>query len=399
MSVPVSQRARLLALSLLVLPLGLGSCNDGDGQEGGTPGVSTGLAFGDFLITDAAAEELFSFRTVVDSLQLVRLDGTRTENLMVMPVGVDLLGLRERADWLAAIPFPSGTYKGVVLGFDPLELGARDLVGDPVDVVPVATELALDLTPPFEVERGSYARFLVDVDLENSLVGAVADGELLFDPVGVAEASDGSAPVTVAALDAKVILRDTGTLALSVDGFADGDHARALGGFALVVDEGTVLVDARGFVSDQPAFYYTQLVPGLTVVEVQGELGAGGVLLASRIEIEAQDGRPGSLFPVKLEGTVAAVGPGPVLTLRLRQVVRGIAVFGPALEAQDDPNVLAVSFDARTRTFDGLGTVASEAVLAGSEVELKLELAPGSPFPALRIGVVGFDDRFASEAP
>ena len=40
----------------------------------------------------------------------------------------------------------------------------------------------------------------VDVDVDGALTGSVSDGELMFDPVGSGDASDGSVPIPVDAL-------------------------------------------------------------------------------------------------------------------------------------------------------------------------------------------------------
>ncbi len=378
---------RSLFVFLATSWLFLASCtNDPSPGELGS-GAQARAAFVDVLITGAPVDDLFAFRADIVEVRLVRDDGSETENLLAGPLSLEFLGLRGSQAFLASGQVPAGSYAALRVIFATDTLGARDQEGTRVRVEARSDELLARLPMAVTIAGEDYARLRVDLDLATSIRGNVQDGVVDFEPQGRSVLLP-AGRLFFDALQAQVVARNLANGTLEVQGFADEDGKLSLGNFTVLVDVGTVLIDTLGFAQPQPAFFLSALTPQATWVEIRGSLEVDGVLRAERIEIEAQDGVPGSIFPVKLDGVVTGILPQGFV-LQLRSVERGGFLADPVLAALGDPASLVISVDARTRVFPGDQGVSSgtAALSVGQSVDAKFQIFPGEPFPSLRVGI------------
>ena len=331
--------------------------------------------------TDDLAE-LLSLEVGITELRLVRAGGERTDDLLAGPATLELVGLREGAAWIAASAIPAGDYTAVQLGFAPLALG-RALDGTRVAVPVTESAGAFALAVQATVARNELARFVVDVDLRLALRGSLEAGDLRFAPRGTSElVASGRIPLDE--IDATVVRRDVATLALGVDAFGDDARTLPLGPALVRVNEGTLLVDRDDFLFDLAPLFYTLFVPGLTTIEIAGSLAADGSVVAERIEVEDQDGRPGATFPVKLQGRIATLSPG-FLSLALVDVESGDALVDGFLAGNGDPPTVGIALSLETLVFDGSTVLGLGALAPGADVKVEVRYFFGEPFPADRI--------------
>ena len=215
---------------------------------------------------------------------------------------MEVLGLEDRVDSLAGLAIETGSFTGIEAELAPDGFSAVGLDGARVAVDPLATSVTGTFdVPPLEITADEYVRFVLD--LEGALNGDVSSGEVVYDPILILEASDGETELCFRPLDATVSLRDVGTLALTVEGFADADPSDSIGFLDVIVDAArTVLVTRQRGVVSFANQDYTLLIAGLTTLEVRGTPGLGGTITATRLEIESQDGRPGSTTPSGWKG-------------------------------------------------------------------------------------------------
>jgi len=170
--------------------------------------------------------------------------------------------------------------------------------------------------------------------------------------------------------------------AFVIQAFADAELTEPLGLLRVRLKEDALLVDEGGDVFPSPASFLGSLRPGLTVLELEGELEAGRRLIAGRVAIVDQalgDGRP---MPVRIEGMVVDVGDRS-FALMVRRILSGEDQARPVLEGLEDPRVIAVAFDDATRF------IAPEPVDAGPDslqlgriVVVEFREFVTEPFPA-----------------
>jgi len=362
----------------------LAACGgNSDGLAGGDPGSSAPPASGDFLLGDAAVDDLRSFVATVREVRLRRADGELTPDFLNGETRVEFLGLAGKLRWLAAASYESGEFREIVVGFAPHGYLARSIPGAPLPVQSTSDELVLRFPEPLPIEGGAFDQFLIDLDLERSLFENPDGPGLLFDPEGsVRRAQE---PTRVAGLLGLVQSRDTGTGELLVQFYTDQEGREPLVVEEVIVDDATLLVtELNHFVTGVP-YYLTFMNPGVTIVRVDGTLLTDGRVLADCVAIETQNGVVGHQIPVKMQGVVTATDSFAVFELAIRDVTRGAVFAGPILDGLEDP------FDVRVRT--GFRTVFAFAnqrvgpqlLTPGIDVEVEFNQFSSEPFNAYRV--------------
>ncbi len=397
LSLPIHPRAgriqRRRALGTL-LGAFLAACTDG--HEGSVaPGAQPLPAGADFLLGDAALDGLSAFEAEVESLRLERQDGTLTGESLAASLRIEFTGLSARSRLIAHADFPSGDYAGARVRFRPLGYVARNLDGAPVEVVAAADEFLAPFAAPQEIAPMERVSVAIDLDLVRSLAGDPATGPLAFTPRGSA-AVERAAALALDEFDALVTARDTGTLALTLVPFADGERRVPIDPFSAGIGPDSRLVDRQGFLFDQAAFFYTLLVPGLSVVHVAASLRAGGdpLLLVERLELEDQDGGASpisAVFPVALDGRVVGLRPGISFDLAVREIERGSVLAAPFFASRaggPDPLTIQVAFDGRALVFAAGDVVPAGALAVGQEVKVRFPSFSGEPFLAARVAIL-----------
>jgi hypothetical protein len=367
-------------LPLLFLPGLLAACADGGGgtQESALTSI-------DVLLTDAAAKDLLFLRAEIDSLVIEHSDGTLTPNLLEAPLTVDLQGLDGTFQWLFTGEIGNEAISAVHIGFDAAEFSAAAKDGTPVAVTALLGVLQAQLPPSlFADHPESYVRLEVDVDLVDSLEGLVSSGTLTMTPVGATFSSAGSAPVALDAVKGSVVSSDALLGTVEVAAFADGDLLVPLGTATVLVSPSTLLVDEDGSVFASEAAFFATLIPGTTLLEVDGELD-DGVVTATRVVVEDALGLGGLV--AELRGKVIGHAPGTSFELLLQEVEQGAAAVLPVLSDLGDPASLTIGIDPGTVFFVEDAASVESALAVGQEVEVELTQFATAPFPAFKVEI------------
>ena len=372
---------QLLAPLLVLFSSALLSACGGGG--GGTPSGS-----GDFLITDAPSDELLSFTARITEVRLERDDGSETGSFLGAPVTLEFLSLQGISAWLSSAPVPEGTYSGVVVRFDPGSLAALALDGSPVAVNAISDVLEAAFPAAVDVVAGGYTRFETDLSIDGSLLGDVSSGSLSFSPSGSASSSDGGFEAPIDEIKGVVLSADAAAGELVIDGYADGDLTVPLGAVDVSVAPGTALLGDDNVPFASASAFFDFLVPGQTLLEVHGNLGAGGTVQATKIEVEDQfGGLGGGDTLVRIEGLVTDLT-ASTFELLIIEIEKGAAVAGPVLAGLGNPTSITVSYDASTVFLldDDIPTT-SDSLALGQEVKARFAQFTNPPFPAFEVEI------------
>lgn len=371
---------RSAGLAAFVL-LSLAGCGGGSGG-----GSNSSSAKVDVLVQDAPSEELLSFTATVQEVRLVS-GGNSTSNLLDGNVTVEFLGLQTSQAWLSRSKVSPGSYDSVELVFDAASVVALDKTGAPVAVTVTSNVLAADFGSTFVVDSSDYGVVVADLDLTSSLSGSVAAPPLLFAPQGSATGDDGSVSSPIDELKGIVKSSDEGNQTFVVDAFADDDLAVPLGEVRVDVQPTTVLLNDDGAVLSNDAFFGA-LNDGATVLEVHGVL-IDGVVQATRIDIEDQQGGFGNGYQVKIEGLVTAIGPGQQFELLMIEIEKGADIAAPALANLGNPASIIVSYDGLTLfVLSDSSTISDDTALTlGGRVKVKFPTFVAPPFYASQVEI------------
>ncbi|MEE8467094.1 MAG: hypothetical protein V3T22_01485 [Planctomycetota bacterium] len=133
----------------------------------------------------------------------------------------------------------------------------------------------------------------------------------------------------------------------------------------------------------------------MTLLEVHGDLGSGGVVEADRIEVEDQNAGANVAGEIKIEGLVASTSAG-CFDLLIMEIEKGAGIAQPVLDSFGDPGTITVSHDGTTIFYREDGTPATAADLAvAQKVKVMFQTFVSSPYPASGVRV---HDRPAAEA-
>lgn len=368
-------------LSTLLLFLGVlalvPACSGGGSGSGGVTA--------DVLIGDAPVDDLLSFSAVVQSVRLQRDDLTFTADL-VSSLEVEFLGLNGALVFLAHGRIPEGTYVAMEIGFTAGQYKAKR-GSDSADVViaPTANLYLATLPVPLVVANGDYARFTADLDLLTSLSGDAGTGSLAFSPSGSSSSDDGSEDAPIDELKGPVQSADLVTRLVVVDGFVGPSSSIHLGNIEVHVSDTAVLLDNDNMTLTVGQFF-TAAAPG-TFLEVHGNLSLGGMVEATRIEIEDGLGGGGGGSIVRIEGILTSVGSSD-FSMLIRRIKDGESIAQPIIDELADPNSLDVTFSGSTLfVFDTGGVTDSNALQVGQEVKVRFSTFSTSPFPATEVEI------------
>jgi hypothetical protein len=257
---------------------------------------------------DAPVDSLAAFSVEIESLRLVDADGERTDNLLDEPTTVELLGLQTSSTWLSSAGMPLGTYESAELQFDPASVSAMAMDGSSVPVTTNGSTLVAEFDSPLVVDdEEDYARLLLDVDLTESLSGDV-DG-MVFDATGSAELDDGSTDQPLDELHGLVTSFSFANRMMVLTAYADGDQEHELGSVTVELGESVRLRDHEGDTYESEADFFEDLVVGSSFLEIDGDLSANGIVIATKVEVEDHDSGSRS-EDFKIEGIVLEVGDG-----------------------------------------------------------------------------------------
>ncbi len=386
-----SRLQSVLNLTLPVIALAFAAaCSDDDDDDGG--GGGSGVATVDVLITDAAADDLLSFTATIESLRLQREGGSFTSDLLTSRE-FDFLGLEDDFTLLARnTAIAVGNFTGAEIAFTPGSYAALAEDGSPVAVNSVSDTLLVPLPVTLNLTDDEYARFQLDLDLAGALTGDVSSGTIDFDPQGLCTTDDGTNDAPIDEVKG-IVVTSNGVDSFVIDGFVGDEVQVDLGQVTVATGAGTLFLDDDGTELSSPQFF-AALVPGSSLLEVHGDLAAGGVVNATRVEIEDQNGGAGSNDLVRIEGVVQTIGVD-LFDLQVIEVEDGGVVADPILGALSGPDVISVSFDPTTVFLLEEDQVADSADLAtGQKVKVKFSTFATEPFPASRVEIEDDNSEF-----
>ena len=388
---PTRAVLRASAVACLLLPLAAG-CSGSSGSSGPSGGGTSA----DFLIGDAPQDDLLSFTAQLDSLRLERQDGRLTDDLLADPVRLEFLGLEDRLAWIGSARPATGNYVAVHVGFVPFSYTAVAEDGSAVTVNAVSDELVARFPAPRAFDRREYSRFEIDLNLLDSLQGDVSAGTITFDPRGSAEATDGSAPVVFDELQGVVRTADAGTGTLVLDAFLDDARTLPLGRVRLQVDPLTLLLSESNTIYLSPVHFLDDLVAGKSVVEVHGDLTAGGAIDPRWIRVQDLTGAVPAGNAVELEGRIVGLSAGG-FDLRVREVVEGTAVADPVLVGLGRSTVQVATGPLGRTLLDSGDLVPGSQLAVGQTVRVAFTDFATEPFPAGLVVLRHLDPRFDGE--
>ena len=380
------------ALFALLITACAGGANDRPTRtaaESGTGAAARVTA--DFVLRDAAVNELRSFSAIVSALELVDDEGVSSGNLIAGPIEVELLRLRELNQWLSRVPLPFENFAGLRLAFLPGSYSAATTGGARVQVDSLGDELVVPVVAPIAMQDATYMRFVVDVDLANSLTGDASEGRITFDPVGSTNVSDGALGLPLLPFYGRASKRDAARGRLGIDAFAGALGGVSVGAASMHVDDSTLLVLATDVAIASPAYFFTFMTPGATLVDVHASLGREGQILPYRLEIEDQNGIAGGVFPVRITGRIRSVSQNLVIDVEIHDIVRGRVFVEDYLNRIGNPPSLSMSISPQlTLAFEGNRLVDAAALQAGDEVDLKFRGFQGQPLLVDRVSITGW---------
>lgn len=363
-------------------------CGGGGGSTSSRSGASVSL-----LVGDAPTDALSSFEVTLTAVELARVDGSRTGNLLATPRRVDLLALRVSSDLLQVAAVAPGRYAGALLTFDPATIVARDRAGAPVPVHASAASVAGAFTLPVAFEVDDRVRLHFEFRLDDSLSDD-GFGGFDFTPLLVPTRRSGADDV-LDEVHGRLVAEDAAAGTLTVDLLAR-DDARSRGRLTIAIAPTTVLLNDEGDVFADEAALFAFARAG-DRVEARGGLGGDGLLHATFLQIERDDH---ATSVARIRGTVTALDvPAAALTLRMRSIEFGASVVRPVLDGLGDPAEIAVDFTSSEIELRGdsprRGAAGDLAV--GQEVEVEFSAFSSAPFPARSIEVEdekpGFEGR------
>lgn len=370
----------LAALTLF----GAAACSGGGGGGGNNNAPSSV----DFVITDAAVDDLLAFKVRVTSLRLVsQSGGALGPELLAAPLTIDLIGAGVNPRWVGRDDVDDGLYRGVQLVIDPASTVALDRLGDTVAVQHGATTFELQFPTAADIDDDDYRKIVVDVDLGASLTGDVASPPLQFDPQGSATLFGSGASTEIDEVEG-VVTSTNSPDSLVIDAYADDDDTVAIGPVTVNITGSTVLLDDNGFPFASPAAFFATLVLNTTELEVHGPL-VGGSINATRIEVE--DDGSGDAYVVKIDGRIENLDSNAnTFDLVLIEIEKGAAIAGPVLSGLGDPTTIACEYDDVTSVIvldDDDDIVDDSALVSGQRVKVKFAVFATTPFQAARIEI------------
>lgn len=379
---------RTLPLAGLGL-LSLVACSSDDDSSGAAPGERFAV---DAVVQDAPSDDLSSFSLDITEVRLLDGGGVATDNLLGATRRVELLGLQFSGEWLFRSDPPEDTYTGVRFVFDPGTVVARDLAGNEVAVNVASSSIDSTFDAPITVTSSGYARFVLDVELDESLAGDVGAPPLAFDPV--IDADSTGLGVAIEEIEGLVTLVQGAGGSFLMTAFPDEDPMSAVGLISVLTDLATEFVDENDQRYASRDAFFADLVPFTTRVEVHGALGTGGTVVARRIEVEDSMGGGAQ---VEIEGRVTDVDPGVSFDLLITEIEDGAQIAANALAGLGNPSIIEVTFDGATVfRADDDGPFLDPADLAvGQEVEVRFDTFT-SPFRADRVEIEGDAERYAT---
>lgn len=371
-------------LSLLV------SCGGGSSASSGTSS-NVGL-----LVGDAPTDELSSASFAITELRLIREDASLTNNLLVAPRTLDVLGLGLAGSeaLLDLVGLGSGRYIGLRAAVDATSIELRDLDGDlvPVSVIAAHASAAFSTTASADLflSRNGFASVSLDIVLDQSL----RDNGPGYDFELVVRAGHGTASPILDDFHGRVteINRNAGWFEVEI--VDSRDQGGSFGEIRVEVDDRDLLFNHTGAeFGNSNAFLASLKVDDF--VEVAGALTRDGTFDGTRCEIEDS-----SRNQVRMEGRILSVDQGAQsFTMVLEEIEKGYAIAQPVLAALGNPGVLSFAWDNQTSWLGSKSSAGSSGpadLVAGKKVDVRVDESNFvAPMPFLARNVrVDLDERY-----
>ncbi len=254
------------------------------------------------LITDAPSDQLVSFSLTLNTIVLTDSAG-KTVSILSTPTTVEICHLNGVQAPLITAKIPQDTYVSATITFSNPQITYINSAGQPVVATPVLATTSYTITFPTAVTIGNSSTSLL-VDLLAGQSVAISGTTVTVTPVFSLKPVP---PATAAPTQGKngTGMEQVGAV-VSASGTTLVIQPGSGSNITLTTDSSTVL---QGFTA----------LSGLTagqLVEVDFTVQTGGVLLASRIELEQMPGgQPTNL----LSGPVTSITPGTSFKMVLMQ--------------------------------------------------------------------------------
>ncbi len=372
----MQQVSPLVSLGLVLASSGLLACSGGSGGGSSTQGA---LAHSHVLVSTLAPEDLSSLDSRVSEVRLVRPDGTESDNLLSQPLDLEMTGLENTAQWIANSDVEAGLYDSLRLRFEPGSVSARSMAGT-VPVEEDSLELEAPFASPLDLGAGEHQQMHVQIDLASTIDGDVETPPVVFSPEGAILPPDS---VGIDEFRGIVTRISPQNRTLDVDAFLDKEMQMPLGPVKVRIDRNTVLVDDNDVIFPTPAAFYSSLRLDMTVLEIYGDLGSDGRVIARRLEIEDQAGGTGDATVV-IQGRVLYLDRDTSrILLLIRDIEMGAAIAEPVLASLGNPLAVEVLYDDQTRfLFRSGGAASADNLRIGQALEVGFEDFQSPPFLA-----------------
>ena len=372
---------RQVSWSRLVAICGLAvmtSCGGGTSSSGSANATASDLGAVDVLIADAPRDDLTAFEVTVTAVSFLCSDGTETDNILAAPQALDLLDLSSQSAFLQGLELPTRALDAARVRFDPIDVLARDLLGQEVPVQVIQSEVIAELEDALTPDPKAPQQVLIHVNLLHSLE-LDADGSYLFDPV-VELLPATHQERELSGLHGIIMNKNLAdrqfTLALR-----HRDHDLEFGRLQIQLDDDTVAIDEQGR-SRRNAGFLSSVRRSDRVV-VYGRLVAPGVVRARLVIAKAHDRGLVTIAGIVTEVDLAS----EALQLQIQRIEQGRHWALPVLRRLGSFPEITVSIDSSLIILDKpdprVGTAAD--IQVGHRAAFNFLDFDGAPFSARRV--------------
>lgn len=347
---------------------------------GGSSSVAPGsdsqpLVAIDVTLGSSGHPEFASFTSVVTSIGLVHAEGLRIVSVLPADTVVEWTGLVDFQRWLLHTELESGDYRGIFMTFEPDATRGVLSDGRVVEFETTPSEVVAPFDLTLSIADGGAPSVHLELDLQASID---LEGAPLFRPVGGASTELPSVPAdTFFGLVRSVAAGGS----IFLEAFADAEQHHPLGPLEVGLADDVLLVDDGGEVFESRAAFYGSLRPGLTLLELEGDIQARSRLRARRIEIIDPASGAGGTLPVRIEGKIAALESAG-FRLMIRRILTGAEIAREVLAGLDRPGLIRVGVDDGTRILGSHDSLDPLRPDVGQSVVVEFREFVQEPFPA-----------------
>ena len=388
-------RSTVISTAFGALTLVASCGGGGDGGSGATGATGAQAAGLQLWVGQTPGAELLNFTTQVESLRLVRQDGSPTENLLPLPQSVEWISLGDSRRLFVATDVAPDTYTAVQMTFAPAGHSATDTAGAALSVLGGGS-WAAEFPSPELLGGAGLQTLALDLDLADAVTGDPSLGSITLVPTGEASVL-GDDKGAIDEVRGIVLSKDQPAQTFVIQAYADDAGLVPIGAVKVSLAPGATLLLPNKSQAPNAASFVAQLKPNQSFVEVHGLLQPNGTIEAYRVELEnGPPFGPGGKGQVRIRGSVVELVSAEEFRLQIQYVKDGATVAAPVLDALGNPATIRVRHDDSTFFLLGDGNLAASAadLAVGKDVKVRFAEFVSEPFPASEVEFEGDEPEF-----